>query len=82
MGVHGSGVGGLVTEISSSLTRTTAPPVSGIFFMLSVKRFEWVGCFVMCFLVKVLMIEFLGSRRFYLLLQVLSELFLRELAAT
>ena len=44
--------------------------------------FEWVGCSVMCFLVKVLMFEVLRSCKFYSLLQDLSRFSLRVLAAT
>ncbi|WZZ63743.1 hypothetical protein YC2023_075113 [Brassica napus] len=44
MGVYGPGFGGLVTAISSTPSRTTAPPVCGLFFVLSVlpvaSRFE------------------------------------------
>ncbi|KAL0756627.1 hypothetical protein Bca101_094295 [Brassica carinata] len=43
MGIYGPGIGGLVTAISSSLSRTTAPLVSGLLFVLSVLMIGFLG---------------------------------------
>ncbi|WZZ63739.1 hypothetical protein YC2023_075109 [Brassica napus] len=73
MGVYGPGVGGLVTAISSTPSRTTEPPVCD---------FGWASYFVDAFSGTVFINGCLGSCRFYPLLHGLSRLSLWELAAT